>query len=240
MGERLPGLQFSLFGIPVRVELWFFALSLFALQVRDVRGALIWSLGIFVGVLVHELGHAFTMRAYGFPPSITLHALGGWTHFPEGARPTPKQNFFITLAGPGAGLCLGLLALAAESFIRTPNADLALLLSDAVWINITWSFVNLLPILPWDGGLILDSGLQWLTGRRYDRVVALSSMIGGALMIPFALQKHILMLGYFGGMGLFHGYNRWSAALAAAPAVPLRTDDEEKRLQLELDRKSVV
>ena len=217
MGERTPGLQFSLFRIPVRIELWFFALSLFALQVRDVRGALVWSLGVFVGVMVHELGHAFAMRANGFAPSITLHALGGWTHFPGGARPTAKQNFFITLAGPGAGLCLGLLALAAEHFIRAPNADLAMLLSDAVWINIGWSFVNLLPLLPWDGGLILDSGLQWLTGRRHDRVVALSSMIGGALMVAFALKQWIIMLGYFGVMGLFHGYNRWTAAHAVMP-----------------------
>ena len=214
MNERAPAIQFTLLGVPVRIEAWFFVVPLFALQTRDVRGALIWGALVFISVMVHELGHALAMRASGFAPTITLHGLGGLTHYPAGARPTPRQTFFITLAGPTAGLALGAIALAAEFFIAPSNPDLATALSDAKWINLAWSVVNLLPILPWDGGLILDSGLQWLTGKRHDRIVAISSLVGGGLIVAFAAVKGSWLLGYFGAMGLFQGYQRANLARA--------------------------
>lgn len=234
MAER-SGLQFSLLGIPVRIEPWFFIIPLFALQTRDLRGAAIWSVLVFTGVLLHEFGHAFAMRTFGFPPTITLHGLGGHTSYPQNARPTPRQSFFITLAGPGAGLTLGFIALAAQHFITSPNADLAMALEDAVRINIGWSIINLLPILPWDGGHVLDSGLQWATGKRRDRIVAISSMVGGGLIVAFAISQRSILLGYFGGMGLFQGYNRWNLAGKGPPPVPaVQSEDEEKKLQFAL------
>lgn len=234
MGER-SGLHFSLFGIPVTIEPWFFIIPLFALQTRDMKGALIWSVLVFTGVLLHELGHALAMRANGFAPRITLHALGGLTHFPESARPTAKQHFFITLAGPSAGLLLGFAAFGAKSLIDSPNEYLELALSDAMWINIGWSIINLLPILPWDGGLILDSGLHWISGKRRDRVVAISSLLGGVAIVAFAFSQKSIMLGYFGAMGMWHGYNRWNlAGTAPEPITAARRDDEEKTLQLQL------
>lgn len=231
MSER-NGLQFSLFGIPVRIELWFFVIPLLALQNRDARGALIWTVLVFTGVMLHELGHALAMRSFGFSPRITLHAMGGLTHFPQGARVTPRQNFFITLAGPGAGLTLGLSVLAFKHFVVVTNPDLALALEDALWINIGWSIVNLLPILPWDGGLILDSALHWATGKRRDRVVAISSLIGGALIIAVAVKTRMMLLGYFGMMGLIQGYQRWTGPQAAAPAAT-QLGEDERQLQLE-------
>ncbi|MDP2269316.1 MAG: site-2 protease family protein [Archangium sp.] len=234
MSER-SGLQFSLLGIPVRIEPWFFIIPLFALQTRDLRGAVIWSVLVFLGVMLHEFGHALAMRAYGFPPSITLHGLGGHTSYPESARPTPRQSFFITLAGPGAGLTLGFIALAARHFITSPNADLQMALSDAVWINIGWSIINLLPILPWDGGHVLDSGLHWATGKRRDRVVALFSIVGGGLIIALAVSQRSILLGYFGAMGLFQGYGRWNLAGQGPPPVTaVQSEDDEKRLQFAL------
>ncbi len=234
MSER-SGLQFSLLGIPVRIEPWFFIIPLFALQTRDLRGAVIWSVLVFIGVMLHEFGHALAMRAYGFPPSITLHGLGGHTSYPESARPTPRQSFFITLAGPGAGLTLGLIAFAARRIITSPNADLAMALTDAVRINIGWSIINLLPILPWDGGHVLDSGLHWATGKRRDRVVALFSIVGGGLIVALAVSQRSILLGYFGAMGLFQGYGRWNLSGKGPPQVTaVQTEDEEKKLQFAL------
>lgn len=234
MSER-SGLQFSLFGIPVRIEPWFFIIPLFALQTRDMRGAVIWSVLVFIGVMLHEFGHALAMRAYGFPPSITLHGLGGHTSYPQSARPTPRQSFFITLAGPGAGLTLGFIALAAQRFITSPNADLEMALSDAVWINIGWSIINLLPILPWDGGHVLDSGLQWATGKRRDRIVAMFSIVGGGLIVALAVWQRSILLGYFGAMGLFQGYGRWNLTVEGpAPVTAVQSEDDEKKLQFAL------
>lgn len=239
MNERAPGLQFSIFRIPVRIEVWFFLIPLLALQNRGPKGAIIWTALVLGGVMVHELGHALAMRAYGFAPTITLHMLGGVTQFPADAKPTAHQSFFITLAGPGAGLALGAAAFAADQLIPAPSADLAQALSDAMWINVGWSIVNLAPILPWDGGIILDSALLWATGRRQHRIVALSSLIGGGLVVGGAFYVKSWLLGYFGAMGLFQGYGRWRAAGAAEPehsSPPVGDGDgeEEKRLELEL------
>ena len=207
--------HFRLFGIPVRVELMFFVIPLISLSTRDVPSALVWTALVFTGVLLHELGHALAMRSFGFAPSITLHSLGGWTHYPPGAQPTPRQTFFITLAGPSAGLALGLVALALRAVLDAPAPLVSTALEDAIWINVGWSIVNLLPILPWDGGIILDSGLAWLTGSRKHFVVGSFSILGGALIIVGAVLTRNILLGYFGAMGVWHGWNRFNLTSTA-------------------------
>lgn len=233
MGERTAGLQFTLFGIPVRIELWFFIIPLIAFNSLSATQAIIWTVLVFVSVMLHELGHALAMRASGFPPSITLHGLGGHTSWPERAQPTSKQRFFITLAGPLAGLSLGLAVWVAQKFIVDPSPALHFALTQAMWINIVWSIINLFPILPWDGGQLLDSALHWATGKRHDRVIALSSMIGGAIVVAAALSRQQWFFGYFGAMGLFHGYGRWNARPPRGEPLKSVGDDEEKKLQFE-------
>lgn len=198
--------------MPVRVDPMFFLLPLISLSSRDLAGAAVWTALVFTGVLLHELGHALAMKRFGFAPSITLHLLGGFTAFPLSARPTPRQNFLITLAGPGAGLALGVVAWLAKHFLVAPSPLLATALEDAVWINVAWSLVNLAPILPWDGGLALDAGLEWATGRKHDRLVAAFSVVLGAAVVFVAVTLRSLLLGYFGFMGLSRGFARWKAA----------------------------
>ncbi len=220
MSQAAPRPLFTIFGVPVRIEPMFFLIPLLSLSSRDVPGAAIWTGLVFTGVMLHELGHALAMKRFGFAPSITLHGLGGLTHFPPGARPTPQQNFFITLAGPGSGLVLGGLVFLAQQVIPAPTPLVELALRDALWINVGWSIVNLLPILPWDGGLILDSGLEWATGKRRDRVVAASSILGGGAVIAYALSIQSILLGYFGAMGLMQGIGRLNLRKGGAVQAP--------------------
>ena len=49
--------HFSLFGVPVRIDPMFFIIPLLSLQSRDTQGAIIWTVLVFTGVLLHELGH---------------------------------------------------------------------------------------------------------------------------------------------------------------------------------------
>jgi Zn-dependent protease len=212
MDGRSPGLRFTLFGFPVVVEPWFFIIPAFALQTRDVAGAAVWAALVFVGVLVHELGHASAMRFYGYAPWIQLHGMGGATHYPQTANPTAKQHFFITLAGPGFGLALGLVALAAMQLDLAKDPLAATAVADAVWINIGWSIINLLPVLPWDGGYLLEAGLAWLTGKRHDRIVGAVSLLVGGLVLLVAVRSASFLLGYFGVLGLVNGWRRWSSA----------------------------
>ena len=66
---------------------------------------LIWVAVVFVSILVHELGHAFTQRHFGGHPWITLHALGGLASCDDCDR-RPSSQILISLAGPAAGFLL--------------------------------------------------------------------------------------------------------------------------------------
>ena len=84
LGEPPPSpgdLHFRLFGFPVRVHPFFWLITV-VLNIRTVLTLpplLAWVAAVFIGILVHELGHAFAMRHYGQDPWITLYGLGGLT-----------------------------------------------------------------------------------------------------------------------------------------------------------------
>ena len=79
MAERA---HFRIAGIPVRVEPVFFVImGLLGLQLAEESLALvlIWIAVATVSILVHELGHALTLKAFGQPSHIVLQGFGGVT-----------------------------------------------------------------------------------------------------------------------------------------------------------------
>jgi membrane-associated protease RseP (regulator of RpoE activity) len=81
---------------------------------------LIWVGVVFVSILVHELGHALTMRYFGQSARVVLYMLGGLA-IPEssgfgwgGGRPvkhSSQSQILISFAGPGAGFILAAIVL---------------------------------------------------------------------------------------------------------------------------------
>lgn len=108
-------LRFRLFGFPVEIQIgfWILALIIGLRPGRPWTDAAMWLGIIFVSILVHELGHAFAARAYGQSPSIVLHMLGGVTSWSATTDLGKKRRILVTLAGPGAGFALGLVAYGA-------------------------------------------------------------------------------------------------------------------------------
>lgn len=208
--------HFAIFGIPVRVELTFFVVALFALQTRDLQGALVWLLAVFIGVIAHEFGHAVAMRVVGESPFVTLHGLGGVTQGTGAVRTSPRQDFFIALAGPATGLVLGGVIALAAMVLKQPDPLVEMFVADALWINVGWSLVNALPLVPWDGGLALDAGLRWATGSAWPRVVGGVAVAGGVAILVAAFALKQLLLGYFGFMSVLNGARRFSAAREAS------------------------
>jgi Zn-dependent protease len=109
-------LQFNVAGIPVRVHPMFWLMSLIiggvqTTGIKLVLGVLI----VFVSILVHELGHAFTMIYFRERARVVLYWLGGlaisggdgpWdVGYGKGAR-SPREQIIISLAGPAAGFAL--------------------------------------------------------------------------------------------------------------------------------------
>lgn len=204
----------------------FFILPAWGLLSGGMERGLIWVAIVFVSVLGHELGHAAAMRFFGFAPRIELHGMGGWTLWPDGARPSDKQRLWVTLCGPGIELVAGLAVWLALRPVELP--PLAAWARDQfVWVNVAWAMVNLLPILPWDGGMLLESGVALATGRRRSRSVGVVSMLCGGLAIALTLsfswwvktlqlgidpgpwQTNFMLL-YLGGIGLWKGWQRYS------------------------------
>lgn len=185
--QRTPyDLNFQILGIPVRVHPFFWLLSLLlgmGLHSDDSRGLLLWVVICFVSILVHEFGHALTIRYFGWSPHVVLYSFGGLAIYNPSfspvqrggrrARNTGVVQILISLAGPGAGFLLAALVFAAllmsnkQALIYfygelrpigrgTPIENIAILkvIVDLLYVNIYWGLLNLLPIYPLDGGQV--------------------------------------------------------------------------------------
>ena len=156
--------RFSIFGIPVEIQPWFWLTlgllgSLWTGDGASAAGILMIFLFIlagFISVLVHELGHALVGRKFGAQTAITLHAFGGYALFP-GANFTRWQDFLVTAAGPAVQVVLGGIFLAI-SLTAEGIPPLGRSFVFFVWIiSFYWALLNLIPMLPLDGGRLLAS-----------------------------------------------------------------------------------
>lgn len=189
-----------LFGVPVRFDPTFLLLAggfgfMFFLTGDDPEGTamfLVWVPLITFAVLAHELGHALTARAFGLTPFVVLHGMGGFTTFVRSDHRALShgRRVLITLAGPFAGFLVGLIAFALERFgglavDTVPQRALTLLF----WVTAGWGLVNLLPVLPLDGGHVVATVLDRLFGRRGVQAARLGSMaaaLGAAALAGLA------------------------------------------------------
>ena len=161
------GWRFNLLGFPVRVDLTFWLLAIVTgLGLEDPWAIAIWVAVFFVSILAHELGHALMGRAFGFHSDIQLYSMGGLTSFYSGGL-AHWQDVLVSLAGPCTGLAIGGCVHAAilqwgwpEEYY--PRLILYVLRS----VNAVWALLNLLPILPLDGGQITESVIHWVRGYR--------------------------------------------------------------------------
>ena len=175
--------------------LWGYMLS-GAVERGNRQGVLLfivlWILCTLVSVLVHELGHVVMGRIFGQPGNITLSGLGGQA---MGSYDELHgwQRILVAFAGPGAGFLLlaGLIFMDSfwwDSWMRSldmPSLKLdshplgRAVLENPTYLtttallfvmNLFWNLINLLPIIPMDGGMIFKEvcimispreGLKW-------------------------------------------------------------------------------
>ncbi len=127
-------LRFHLLGFPVRVS-WTFWIAGVVFGYGLVQGLdqyfreaspgilpmlLLWNLCLLVSILIHELGHALAFRQNGMHASIVLYHFGGLA-IPTGSyspnrnsgRLTPKQDIWISFAGPLAQITSAAILVAA-------------------------------------------------------------------------------------------------------------------------------
>jgi Zn-dependent protease len=177
-------MTFHLGKIPVRVLPSFF-LVILLLNFASGSGAavlVVWTAVVFVSVLLHELGHASMGLAFGLEPRIDLHGMGGTTSWSTAKTLSTWKRVAISLAGPVAGFAVGGASYAAHRAGVFPRSDAAdLVYGQLLFVNVGWGVLNLLPMLPLDGGNVLALVLGSLTGGRGERPARVTS-IGVAVL----------------------------------------------------------
>lgn len=205
--------------VPVRVrwEFFFGAVLLGADRLSEPLMLAWWivAVGVFVGV--HEMGHALMFRYFGHTPHVELIAFGGVTHGTPGRTSTPKEDFLVALAGPMTGLLIGgaLWLYVRELGYPTDSRIVRTVIDDLVWINLGWSLLNLLPILPLDGGQVFSAVLRRFLGEaRGLRIALIVSLAGAGIGGLYALSQGMIFATVFAAMFAMSAYRRLSQGTA--------------------------
>ncbi|TNE87450.1 MAG: hypothetical protein EP330_18475 [Deltaproteobacteria bacterium] len=202
--------EFSLFGVPVRVDPTFFLFAgYFAWVAGDgMAGMVSVALAIFLSILVHEAGHALMARQQGRSGiAITLLAFGGLTHSRPGAY-SNMQQLLLSLAGPAASLLFGGLAIViAVSGLPLPGT-VPVLVQYLIFLNLFWGIFNLLPIFPMDGGNALGHMLSMKFPRRGWDWTHRVGVVGSGLLILWAISVGSVFLAIFGVLFAWQNWQR--------------------------------
>lgn len=201
-GSKL-GLKFPLLGIPVTIDASFliFAALIGFTWARSLSQTTALVLLVFVSILWHELGHAVALRAFGHRSTILIHGFGGLTASTDAIDMEDSQSIVVSLAGPIAGVVLGLGALAVLKGDFELSPDQHLFWTLAVWINLVWSLANLAPVLPLDGGHVMERLVHVFAPRHVDWVPqVISVLVAFPLAVAAVLNSLVfaaLFLGFF-------------------------------------------
>lgn len=225
----------TVFGIPIKLDLTFLlVLPLFAYLIGSqvtvtaellndaiaagietepiTTGLIPWVLGfvaavgLFVGILLHELGHSYVAMRYGYPiDSITLWIFGGiaaLSEMPEDWR----QEFNIAIAGPIVSVLVGIVCyglfvgvLLFEPFESAPAISFGTLfvLGYLAVLNVVLAVFNMIPAFPMDGGRILRAFLA--RKRPYARATETAAEVGKFFAVMLGLvglfSFNIIMMG---------------------------------------------
>ncbi len=200
-------------------------------------GTLLWIAIIFVSVLFHEFGHALTARGFGQKPRIELVALGGLTYHDGQSLPFWKQ-FLIVLDGPLFGFLLYIGGSLAVPLVP-PGLGQNFLLVFAE-VNLIWTLVNLLPVLPLDGGQLLRIALEGIFGHKglkYSLIVGMLIGVGISLALFVYNQVLIGALFFMFAFQSFDAYRRTRNMSEDDRKEPLRKGLENAEAKLRLGQK---
>lgn len=199
-------LRFSLFGFPITVH-WMFWLNtallggaIGASTPAEMRALAAFMIAAFLSVLIHELGHASVMRKFGDRNvQVVLYAFGGYA---QGSRWFSRwQDILLTAAGPGLQIAAGVAVYFAMGIWQPPSGWLGYLAAQFIFVSIFWAILNLVPILPLDGGRLCSA----ITGRP-RLALRISLVTAVVLAAGFLYRGYGLFTPIFFGM---LAYNNW-------------------------------
>ncbi len=183
-----------------------------------VLGAVV-SLGLFAGVLIHEIAHSVVALRKGMKiNSITLFLFGGVSQMEE-STPDPRIELPMALVGPVTSLVLGLISIglvyvADAAIANRPIAGVVVFfLAYLGLLNVILFAFNLLPAFPMDGGRVLRAYLA----RRMPlpRATKIAADVGKGFAVVFgilgliALNPILVIIAFF----IYIGASQESSAI---------------------------
>ncbi len=196
--------------IPITIHptFWLFAALIGYINSMSLVGTVIWVGIIFVSILFHEFGHALTAAAFGQKPRIELVALGGLTYH-DGQKLSFWRQFFIVFNGPLFGFLLfviaSLLLLSPAIAEGTTGSVLSLVRA----VNLFWTVVNLLPVLPLDGGQLLRIVMEKIFGLNGLKYALVASMVVATLISLFFFVYQAFIIGALFFLLAFQSYDTY-------------------------------
>jgi Zn-dependent protease/CBS domain-containing protein len=143
------------------------------------------ALGLFVGVVLHELGHSLVAMRYDVPiDAITLWIFGGiasMEEIPEDWR----QELAISVAGPIVSVVVGIVCYVAFLSIPSGLTAVRFVLGYLAILNVVLAIFNMLPGFPMDGGRVLRALLA--RTRPYARATQMAAEVGKTFAILLGL-----------------------------------------------------
>lgn len=204
-------------GIDLKIHLTFLIFLLWIGSTYLARGGaefaiqgMLFIILLFACVLLHELGHALTAKAFGIHTTdITLLPIGGIARL-ERIPNEPKQELLIAIAGPMVNVVIAVLLIfylgqrAAVSDFDDINTPRVAMLSKLASVNIGLVLFNLIPAFPMDGGRILRSILAMR--MNYLRATEIAASVGQSLAIVLGIiglfyNSFLVFIAFFVFMG---------------------------------------
>lgn len=210
-------LRFNLFGFPIAIY-WVFWLTMAMLgggfradTPEAMQRVLVWVVAGFLSITIHELGHALLMRHFGARQvNIVLHGFGGYA-MPD-RRFGRQQSFFVSAAGPFFQLAAGVAVWWLMDAWKPASMLGAHFMSSFVSVSILWAVLNLFPIIPLDGGHIM----QAILGPRQQKTALRISLICAVGFGIYALTVGQIFIVIFFGM---FAYNNWKQMRGEQPTM---------------------
>lgn len=162
------GIDISWFFIAILLS-WTLAVGYFPFYYPHLTPGAYWimgiagMLGLFISVILHELGHAFVARRFNLPiEQITLFIFGGVAEMKK-EPPNPKAEFLVAIAGPIVSviIAIGMYLLSASGQQLGWPIMITGVASYLALINAVIVGFNLVPAFPLDGGRMFRAILWW-------------------------------------------------------------------------------
>lgn len=164
---------------------------------------------LFGVVLIHELGHVAAAKSFGWRVrEVKLLPFGGVAEVDESTNIPAREEFLVAMAGPLQNAWMAVFALLMKKTGWGDGAYWSYFYEANVWIGC----FNLMPILPLDGGKMLQAALSYVVS--FHRAMVFSVRLSLFLSVMIVTGAVIRLNG--GGIhmnllviGLFLLYSNW-------------------------------